>query len=637
MVPIRLISLLGTFFGYAIVLFAAIPAASLAELPIEVRDMIFSYLSIREYADLLVLSSDARLLRGSAFFEYDLLRRSAVHLGRTIRQYGAGAGELEDILDGVRMLIGLCSGLPSDEEKRDDVTLRGMAHRLEETFQMYAALSTSPLWRQTCFASLVGNNKLRRLHPYLSKTYRQRHRDLMKNYAAAIGDYKLLTYLIDDSQTGWNSVMPTIVAEIARQRSMVLFKKIVSHVSLNKLVEHGFGRHLVRHNSMALFQILLDGLNVVDNPSHGPAIREILDAACEYGQSEMINALFTSFPNHFTSLHIMDRVKRAVDAGDFSLFKALLWDGAGEGGRRDVRLGDAFIWSMLRRALQKHRLEMFEFLLFTYAPRLASTSRRKCLELFARAAGDGNFPVMRLLLNAGPDGMLLIEDLEFNAPEGLILTAVARAGRSDVLDYFMQKKEAGDARFGEFNPSVNAHLVLRKAACSGRAELVRCLLRHREAIPASSKNRALIGAAHGGHVDVVKELLLRDDRGDLFHSDVNPAVNDNEPLILAFTRGHLAVARLLLRVKGEEGRGGRGEGEGGGGGRGTLVYALPGIDVTARGHAALTAAVGRRDLEMIRFLLRSDERGRFILPGMQIPEHLLPALEELGFPPVHIV
>lgn len=57
---------------------------------------------------------------------------------------------------------------------------------------------------------------------------------------------------------------------------------------------------------------------------------------------------------------------------------------------------------------------------------------------------------------------------------------------------------------------------------------------------------------------------------------------------------------------------------------GTVRYKFPGIDITANNNYLLRKLIGMRDIEKfiphLQFLLRRDEMGAFVLPGMQVPE-----------------
>lgn len=115
----------------------------------------------------------------------------------------------------------------------------------------------------------------------------------------------------------------------------------------------------------------------------------------------------------------------------------------------------------------------------------------------------------------------------------------------DLLCGFKAVLEKGDEKvffdllkISQVSPDFYGNYLIRQAACLGRTNLVRCLLR-REVDPSSENSNALILAIRGGHIDVV-DLLLKDGRA-------NPTIEGYKPLMEAIRENQIEIAKRLIQ------------------------------------------------------------------------------------------
>lgn len=597
----------------------------MADLPLEVRDILFSILDLVDYVRFLTASPGALLLRASAHYEEDRLKRGAERLTRFERgeeECDDDGPQVEDLITGVRILIGLRSGLPMRcrMASRDK-----LARQFERVHARCESFCTGSLWSATCFAGLIDRIELHSLYAHLDGQFVSRNGAAMMRGAALIGDFETLQFLVQTTNTAWEVAAELVASAIAQGGSRSLFKKILAHASLAPFMSVAFHQLLVKLGRDQLFEHFAKRSR--DRTSEVPPqlVETVCELSCVHQRAIMVHYLVKYFPEHLGQLKLSASLRRTIEAGNMEILKTLLWDAINDEKRTNIQLTVGDRIGMLESAVQHGRIGMLEFLLREYKMELGDVRESDLQRIFAMAVEGGHLEAIRLLLQEGPDGHPLIADLGFDSLASDVLGALGRSGRMDVIDEFFRRQAGGDRRFVTFGFGAGANKLLRAACGADNLDFVRFLLQRDAATgnfilpgidPAADHNDALVLAARRGHLRVVAELLQLDAQGNPLYPGVDPAADDNCMLRVAVACERFPVVEFLLQLVTRS--------------DGTVAYRYPGIDVAVQDDYILRTAVERQDRALLELLLRRDANRRFVLPGMRVPLHLVAPLERLG-------
>lgn len=225
---------------------------------------------------------------------------------------------------------------------------------------------------------------------------------------------------------------------------------------------------------------------------------------------------------------------------------------------------------------------------------------------------------MELLLGAGPDGCMWISTLPVVNDQ--IIDSIGHSGLVDVIEFFLCKKEEGDARFDGFRVGMKGNAILCSACSQGKYELVKYLLRRDTTTgefivpdmnPAARNNEPLGNAIKS--IEILRELLRQDQEGAMYYRHV--AVTD-KVLLLAAGSPCLEIFELLLQtVKHDDG---------------SIQFKFPITDINFSDHKMLEYLVSRQVVNKLNFLFRRNPAaGDFVLPGIQVPERFADRLDAL--------
>ena len=623
METISLLLLLGFHFFFISVVSASTSTSTepLVSLPIEIRDLLFTGWNLIEYGQFLLSSPLTQQLRATDFYEKALLTRSAMEIGaiERSRAHDVDTEHMDSLIRHACILIRLHSRLPIAWTESEESTTKLMARHFMQFYNRCALLSPLTIWHITCFASLVGDNTLRTLYPHLSISFCKQHQILMMQAAALIGDYDALEKVVNSSHLGWTITVAYIAPFLAQNGSTELFTKVSSHVSPDALPRTAFHENLIKFNKIDLLEHYLHGLD--ENALFiSEYVQKLCELMCLYQRTGMIQTLATLVPQSLDTIDLNHSLQSVIKAGNCQIFKVLLGDCKKHTRRNNQRIRNEDIAAMLKLIAESNRSEMLDFLLDNYQPPLEALQEDTLRLVFAEAAKCGHFAVMESLLGAKRDGRSLINDLGQGDDQDPILTGVALGGHISVLEYLLARRATGDRRFAKLDIAANINRLFRLACGANRLGFVRFLLRLNPEtgeflFPNVDPAGALVLVARWGQLDVIRELLSQDHTGAFIYSTVDPAVDDNLPLLQAVCCSHHAVVEFLLQTTIDA--------------KGKTRYRFPGIDVAARNFYIIHTAVERRDLKLLAFLMRRDQNRRFLLPGMQIPLELVAPLQEL--------
>lgn len=621
METISLLLLLGLHFFFISVVSTSTSTEPLVSLPIEIRDLLFTGWNLIEYGQFLLSSPLMQQLRATDFYEKALLTRSAMEIGAidSSRAHDVDTEHMDSLIRHARILIRLRSRLPIAWTESEDSTIKLMAGHFMQVYDQCALLSPLTIWHITCFASLVGDNALRTLYPHLSRSFRKQHRIRMMQAAALIGDYDALETVVNSSHLSWTITVAYIAPFLAQNGSTELFSKVSSHVGPNVFSRTVFHTNLIKFNKIDLLEHYLHGLDV-NALFISEYVQKLCDLMCCYQRTEMIQKLATLAPQSLDTIDLNHSLQSVINAGNCQIFKVLLGDCKKHTRRNNQRIRNEDIAAMLKLIAGNNRSEMLDFLLENYQPPLEALQENTLRLAFAEAAKRGHFAVMESLLGATRDGRSLINDLGQGDDQDPILTGVALGGQIAVLEYLLARHATGDCRFVKLDIAANINRLFRLACGANRLGFVRFLLRLNPEtgeflFPNIDPAGALVLVARGGQLDVIRELLSQDHTGAFIYSTMDPAVEDNLPLLQAACCSQHAVVEFLLQTTIDA--------------KGKTRYRFPGINVAARSFYIIHIAVERRDLKLLAFLMRRDQNRRFLLPGMQIPLELVAPLQEL--------
>ena len=115
------------------------------------------------------------------------------------------------------------------------------------------------------------------------------------------------------------------------------------------------------------------------------------------------------------------------------------------------------------------------------------------------------------------------------------------------------------------------------------------------------------------HLEIVKELLKQDEHCGMIYPGVVVT-----HWVLMWTAGNnkFEIFEFLLQTVQKD--------------DGSVHYKFPGIDLGANNNGLLNRLVSIEAVNKLKFLLRRNALGNFVLPGLEVPERLVDSLDALG-------
>lgn len=580
-----------------------------------------------EYVDFVTATRGINHLRGTDVLEFALLRRGAAEFAALAEKDVLNEQEsrrLAEIIDSVRRLVSLRSGLPKQGERgtSDEAEVLELGRRFAAVFDKCASFSVSWDWGVACLAGLVGEG----LSPSFLLHLRTNYPRLffgdgieMLEAAAMANSLEVFKNVMQEfHENCWTAkklcpAFPTI----AQYATVPFFKGILDHSPISAFLEAGFLHHLAKHHRAELFGVLLRRLASPSPVRPRELVEQTLGSCLSIGNVEMIAELAISCPETFLEIDIAKYLVATIEKGDQPMFKVLLWDAEGHI-RHFVSLDSALLANVLCKTMAHEQVEMMTELLHNYGPHLEIDP-----SVFFFAAARGLLWAMDLLVGEQPDGKYWIPNLRIDSIERKVLEAIAMGDHVEVLKFFVNRQACGDSRFEGLRLGARQNRLIMTACQYGKLSLVRFLLQRDpktnqplfpDVDPAAEGNFPLILACSQNRVDIVRELLQENEDGSRVFPTVNPAVDTNGALQMAVMNGCLEIVEILLQLVQDD--------------QGVVTYKYPGTDVSAFYGLFFRQAIENGPNHVLEFLLRRNSDGSFVLPGLRLSTHLRRSLQE---------
>lgn len=346
--------------------------------------------------------------------------------------------------------------------------------------------------------------------------------------------------------------------------------------------------------------------------------QQLLPLAFQSGNKDFISDLLCN--SDFKRQHrTQARLEMAARFGNLDILASTLPRGDG------VSRGACNVDEVFIAACSGGHVPVIEYLWQHHRPRRPVLTHHRA---FIAAVENGNLPTIRLLLD---DYWRDSYDPASFDSEGLIIAA--GRGYLDLVQYLLQPKVSADGtrRFVNVSPGALSNEALCRATRNGHLRVVQYLMTIEDASIniADQQNGAVIEAAAGGHVDILRYFVEQKTAGnakfarlDFAAQDnlavrraagegrlevvqlllsgrcglVDPSAMESEALLLAAGNGHAAVVAYLLQCRAQGG------------------YA--GIDPAAQNNRAVIDAAANGHVEVLRMLLQRDATGAHIYPRM---------------------
>lgn len=568
-------------------------------LPNEIWYKILEECDLTGYFHFLLAYPEMQSFRFSTAVEFDLLKKAIRELIHIEESYKFDYERYESIVAAIRQFIKFLPGQPLVEGE----TISGAGDEIRKiTEKFWGDSYFSKCARQILFSALIENLHGINIDMGVFEEYRW---DIM--YAAALnGDYDQLTALMDKAKLGWNSHASYLVPAIAQSGSAQLFTKVVQGSSLQVFMHKSFWERVIKFDKRELFlEFVLQMAPGIDG-NNIKVLESIYWICCHQERQELVRILVE---HTFTSLRRIDsmgNLYHLISVGNMDILVMLLGDSASPGLWKSSSVNQ---YDLLTCARRLDRVDMFRFMLL-----LDSIDESVLLNVFSSAVSNGCIEIMELLLGARSDGRVWISTLVMVNDK--IIGNIGYSGRVDVLEFFLRRRDEGDPRFDGFSVGMGDNEILCSACDWGRHELVKYLLRKNDEThefmfpdvnPAARNNCPLSNAIK--HIEVAEELLKRDETGGMIYPGV--AVT-TKVLINTNFKG---LEYLLQTVENEDC---------------SVRYKFPVIDINTDDHSLLKRLIQDKCVDKLRFLLRRNLLGKFVLPGVNVPECFLESLKSLG-------
>lgn len=595
----------------------------LLQLAPELRDNIFDHLAVHEYANYLEHNPRVpldRMPRATDHLERKMMTREAEEYNMLDFSHEADRPRMREILHGLYVItrahnVRVLHDLPAEAGK---------------IFESCASLSPSYEWRLACMMALVkeGTSETFGL---LSEEFLAVNRQLILEAAAAVGDEQQLDWFRGNPVFARSGCLEyAFLRGVAFGGLIHVFQWLTRNYSIHESFMRMLLHDTIKYGQFELFQHLLSIVSTkITWPLRSQVVADFFHRACGYGELQFVRHLHETFPHHLGYSLLNQCLCLAARSGNISILEHFLGDGDGAARDKPSFLSMVQPTRVLKEAMLDHQGRSLQFVL----PRLLKGHRDEIvgeyLEIFAEATSRQNLRAIDLLLGWEDDaGSLLAPEMRLVGRSQQILKDIASEGRVDVLKHLISRYRDADGainpRFEAFSLSTLDNIALRLACQYGRVEMVRFLLAGGdEAIFAgidagALRSECVLLACEEGHLDTLQELLRVDEQGRLVHSTVDPLVSEHRPLLLAAEKGHLAMVAFLLQKAPQSDH--------------PEDYLFEGIEEGI--VAALRAAVQRRHLAVVEFLLARDKTGRYCNPGVSIPPGLLEAAASSSLPEI---
>lgn len=600
---------------------------AMSDIPVEVRDHIFSSVGIVEYAAYLEASKSTTLMAASGYLELQILHRAAEEFEALDFEVLCQRGRKRAILSALHIVIRTRSQRPivHVEEDLTDANLKESVARLENVFTLCAPLSPSPLWRETCMMGLLGGGVLQRILSKLSPGFKAANMSSLVFAILASGDLAALEILCQDHGKLILLHSPATPLGIALNGSFGLLLEMIKKTP--KLIEvlagiivwaSAFNRDKLARAGTSLFRI------AVGPSSNSKSVGAIFSILCKVGQVDVIKDFWCLFADRLSLGKLRRGMKEAASGGNLPIIRCYMtnaWNPLEE--------SKPPLWllnKMLRSAVRNNCLNVLEYLLLDWPHECRLELRQYVPAVLAKAAEYGHLEAMDFLLGRDREGAHLVPNLAIGGQDNDLLLAAVDSGSAKVLAYLMERKGRqgvdADSRFERLDLASEQNCALRRACQKNLWDIVEYLLQmnenhelvHAGIDPGVHNNFPLYKACLEGHFAIVKKLLTTDEKGDLVYPGVRPDARNNSPLLIAAANGHIDIVRLLLEQRRDK------EGE--------LRYRFPGIDPTADTQYAVMNAIAAGHVDVVALLLQRDTRGRLIHQGVQpLPGSLVQAVQ----------
>lgn len=585
----------------------AMTSCSMRDLPVEVRELVFKRLNIKEYADFL-MAPDMATAGASSQFEFDLIKKSANELNQLSFGSKSDQARMKLLFSGTETLVRLRYSLS------DEIQSRGLSGDQEistfrENFLILAGLSDSKLWHGVILRALKGRNKWDQVFHRLSEDLIAEHLITMLGTMATDGDLDLLDHIIESRQLSLDKdLTDTICFGLAFNGSIDLFDQAFQRFSFSAallpsfiLYASLFRRHtLLRH----LFKADLSRTIVTLKESK---IQEHFHTACLHGDLSIVREFLGTHSNLSTSDNLTICMVMACGGDNLPVLKHIIWNHEEQCERQEVGLDVKGFYCMVRVATRANRKEVLEFLLLELNERPELVPYY--VKLVTHALKAGAVQALEVLLGFDRHGALLMPNLRFDADNHKLLVKLAQVGRIDMIEYLLEQRDCMngiDARWDSLDLDAAVNEMLQVACSKGNIELLCYLLRRDEnnvfilpsTDPGINENECLVEACRTGRLAIVQELLRTDNEGRLIYPTVQLGAQGNRAMIEAIHHGFLEILKCLLHRER--------------GGDGVLRYSVPGANICIQDAFLLHFAKVHNRMEIMEFFLQRDPDG--ILP-----------------------
>lgn len=576
---------------------------------LEMRGATFLNLSLVEYAEALASSKNAVAYGASADVAQKLMEKAAREMSSLSFGPVKERRRLTKILSSLKTVMTVHHGSLTSSTSAPKDSARHIQTQFAECAKL---LSSNGLWKGTCMSGLLQKSQLKTLFPHFSPQFVQENLGPLLFAAVTTGNSDLLRRLASPPS---GSVRQDLVKGIALSGSIEILDEVQRYVPtiaeafLDMLIwALHFGQERFVH------KVLPRALAKANGKHWDAFLRATFSRACFSGALGTVIDLIHDHSEELERADLLEGLNEAAAAGHLSVVLFLVLETTSP-----IKDPIFSLPAVLITAAKHNRVNILKFFLVEWEDPRRRVFENDIAEMFAAAAEGGALKAMRLLLAKDRWGQNLASRFEISSTLGKIVGL----GHLEVLQYLWML-EKSSSRLQRINWKSGWHSALAQAGRNNALGMLEFFLqvddRGEFVIPGIDStpvtSRALCQVCRAGHLGIVRELLRTDAEGHLVHKSVKLDDQSNEALVAAAAEGHLEIVRLLLQ------RSPQGEG-----------YLFKDIDPAFGDQILLRVAAMSRRHEIVELLLKRDDHGAPIHPGVTVPSGLL---QELAFRQDHV-